>query len=635
MKVESNPANGDIYTIASKLHGGNMNRSYWLVYLNDSGTNKILFSVSDASATTNHKYFTQTLTPGTWYHIATVYTAASSNFEVFVNGSSIGAQTGTLTAIGNSSVNFTVGMSYDNPGLSTYNFFDGMIDELRLWNVSRSSSEIDTNKDRELAGNESGLTAYYQLDNSHADSTVSANTLTAVNSPQFSTNVPQFIATSTPTYIYAGTSYANPHAPTSVSGVTQIYDNNGNLATSSPWNYYWDYRNRMTQVATGTATTTYGYDYMNQRVRQTVGSNTTIYPSKYFSIVGATSTSYIYMESTLLATVEADGRSTTTRYIHPDHLNSTNVVTNASGTVVQVLDYYPYGGQRIASSTGGVDSKKKYIGVDYDASSDLNYMAARYQSPTRGQFLSQDPIFLGQRQNLLNPQSLNSYSYGNGNPITNKDPLGLWAASYSLLSGSAEAGFGGGGAGSFNFGVTFVSGRDGGLALTGSYGGNVSVGGQSVGYPSGSSISGIPNNGPFVLGTFAGAGHALAPLPGWQVSGSYSKTINSLSDLSGPSNSINASFEKLAFQMQTDAEGNNTYGLSFKGLAKGGSVSTYPVQNSSYTIFRNQTVINGAVSVYSSASAAYQSAISGLQAQINSLRAQVAQLIQARDSKSK
>ena len=31
-----------------------------------------------------------------------------------------------------------------------------------------------------------------------------------------------------------------------------------------------------------------------------------------------------------------------TSYLHPDHLGSTNVVTNASGTMVQVLDYYPY-----------------------------------------------------------------------------------------------------------------------------------------------------------------------------------------------------------------------------------------------------------------------------------------------------
>jgi hypothetical protein len=41
------------------------------------------------------------------------------------------------------------------------------------------------------------------------------------------------------------------------------------------------------------------------------------------------------------------------------------------------------------------------------------FMQARYQSPDRGQFLSEDPVFRGdpKQQNLQDPQSLNSYSY--------------------------------------------------------------------------------------------------------------------------------------------------------------------------------------------------------------------------------
>jgi hypothetical protein len=37
----------------------------------------------------------------------------------------------------------------------------------------------------------------------------------------------------------------------------------------------------------------------------------------------------------------------TTRYFLPDHLNSTNVVTDASGTPLLVDDYYPYGSTRV------------------------------------------------------------------------------------------------------------------------------------------------------------------------------------------------------------------------------------------------------------------------------------------------
>jgi hypothetical protein len=40
-----------------------------------------------------------------------------------------------------------------------------------------------------------------------------------------------------------------------------------------------------------------------------------------------------------------------------------------------------------------------------------------------GQFLSEDPVFLGdpKQQGLTDPQSLNSYSYANNNPTSKSD----------------------------------------------------------------------------------------------------------------------------------------------------------------------------------------------------------------------
>jgi len=51
---------------------------------------------------------------------------------------------------------------------------------------------------------------------------------------------------------------------------------------------------------------------------------------------------------------------------------------------------------------------------------------ARYYDSTQGQFISEDPIFLGSRQNLTDPQSLNAYSYSEDNPIIKEDPLGKY-----------------------------------------------------------------------------------------------------------------------------------------------------------------------------------------------------------------
>src|SRR5216683_1244288 len=53
-------------------------------------------------------------------------------------------------------------------------------------------------------------------------------------------------------------------------------------------------------------------------------------------------------------------------------------------------------------------------------------LQARYYDGSKGEFLSEDPVFLGdpRQQVLTDPQSLNSYSYGNNNPITKSDPSG-------------------------------------------------------------------------------------------------------------------------------------------------------------------------------------------------------------------
>jgi RHS repeat-associated protein len=126
------------------------------------------------------------------------------------------------------------------------------------------------------------------------------------------------------------------------------------------------------------------------------------------------------------------------RYVHPDHLGSTNVVTDQNGNPVQLLDYYPYGATRVSSSTYPTNEKRQYIGQYSDTGTGLNYLNARYFEGSRGQFTSQDPSFLAvgdtdqvrrlsnqtQQQFLTDPQQMNSYSYASDNPIVKKDPNG-------------------------------------------------------------------------------------------------------------------------------------------------------------------------------------------------------------------
>jgi RHS repeat-associated protein len=236
---------------------------------------------------------------------------------------------------------------------------------------------------------------------------------------------------------------------TSVGGTSYTYDNNGNVTAIGSLDYTWDWRNRLSRAERSAGgITSYGYDHTGQRVFQATGSATTSYPNHYYNVASssltATTTKHIFSpDGTLLATVVGASTTASTTYLHPDHLGGTNITTNSSGAVTQTLDYYPYGSHRIDS--GSSNEHRRFIGEEFDSDTEFSYLNARYYQGSRGQFMSQDPVFLAigsgglstqSRQELTrvlaDPQRVHSYSYAKGNPITLKDPTGelpiVWLA---------------------------------------------------------------------------------------------------------------------------------------------------------------------------------------------------------------
>jgi RHS repeat-associated protein len=169
-------------------------------------------------------------------------------------------------------------------------------------------------------------------------------------------------------------------------------------------------------------------------------SKTTYYPSKYYSeqyddlaSKKIKVTEYIYAGDLLVANVEytpnAQGTlAPATQYVIADQRNSTQVVTNSTGAVTELTDYYAYGNIRQDTQTAPstFNEQRKYIGQYADtATTGLDYLNARYYNAGYGRFTSQDSVFWG-KQNLADPQSLNSYSYANNNPIRFSDPSGKY-----------------------------------------------------------------------------------------------------------------------------------------------------------------------------------------------------------------
>ena len=130
---------------------------------------------------------------GTWAHAAvSVDVSLGESASFYKNGSPVAETLDTdnnATSIDDNVSDFAIGA---RESTSTYgNFFDGLVDEVRVWNDIRSAAEILANYNKELTGSEAGLVGYWKLNNDYTDSQSSGNNdLTATGSPVFSTDVP-------------------------------------------------------------------------------------------------------------------------------------------------------------------------------------------------------------------------------------------------------------------------------------------------------------------------------------------------------------------------------------------------------------------------------------------------------------
>lgn len=122
-------------------------------------------------------------TTNTWHHVAFVYDGF--NQMLYIDGvlDVATATTGTVTL---DSVQFDQGLVVGARYTQSTQFVEGMMDEMRIWNVARSQADIVNNMNNLLTGTETGLVAYYQFDDGPgstmvADITGNGNDLTLMN----------------------------------------------------------------------------------------------------------------------------------------------------------------------------------------------------------------------------------------------------------------------------------------------------------------------------------------------------------------------------------------------------------------------------------------------------------------------
>ena len=142
---------------------------------------------------------------------------------------------------------------------------------------------------------------------------------------------------------------------------------------------------------------------------------------------------------------EAKDSDTEKRYYHYNHIGSTTAITDADGDLLYRIAYGTYGeltgiydadGDLIEDKTAVIRSENlRFLyngryGVETGANG-LYYMRARYYNPQIKRFINRDII----DGSITDSQSLNKYSYVQGNPISLVDPFGLCAQDYFSRAG--------------------------------------------------------------------------------------------------------------------------------------------------------------------------------------------------------
>jgi RHS repeat-associated protein len=210
------------------------------------------------------------------------------------------------------------------------------------------------------------------------------------------------------------------------------YDNEGNrtkrteIATGKVDEYTWDYRNRLSGVASKdiygvvTQTVSYEYDVNDLRVKKSVDGSIENYylngDNIAFVTDGDGKQTFHYLYGMGADQVLAQDSETGMVWSLADRLGSIDVLVNEQGSIVDQRTYDSFG-NTLSQLDPNVKFRFGYTGRESDPETGLYYYRARYFDANVGRFISTDPIgFEAGDSNL--------YRYVFNNSTTYTDPSG-------------------------------------------------------------------------------------------------------------------------------------------------------------------------------------------------------------------
>ncbi|MFJ2094023.1 RHS repeat domain-containing protein [Streptomyces sp. NPDC087901] len=235
------------------------------------------------------------------------------------------------------------------------------------------------------------------------------------------------------------TTVTQPHTLTDVTstpagrGASYTYDLAGNTKVRDladvTQDLEWTPENRLEKITSDGVTTTYVYDADGNRILESTPSGSVLYLGETeLRTAGGkiTRATRAYTQDGAPTVVRSTVNGAITGHkLHvllADHLGTgTTAVEMAAGQPLTRRAFKPYGEARGTQPATWPDSRS-YLGVGIDdKDTGLTHLGAREYDQSTGRFISADPVM-----DSADPLQMNGYAYSRNNPVTHRDPTGLY-----------------------------------------------------------------------------------------------------------------------------------------------------------------------------------------------------------------
>ena len=185
VKVDSTPATEA--AIISKYGTAEANQSYQMLYRMIGGSPNLFVQWRKAAGGDYCEGIAYVdLGTTNWHHIAVTVDISVPTVIFYLDGVAVPTTTNyAANSINNTTTKFVIGGQSNDT-----NYFDGLIDDVRVWQDVRTPVEILANYNVQLTGSETDLVGYWKFNGSALDETANNNDLTLNGSPTYSVDTP-------------------------------------------------------------------------------------------------------------------------------------------------------------------------------------------------------------------------------------------------------------------------------------------------------------------------------------------------------------------------------------------------------------------------------------------------------------